>query len=266
MVNPFKHNVNLIKRSYTYIDDNFGKVSIGEVEVIVPNHSFWHKFAKGWEPETEHVFQSFIKSGSTCLDIGAWIGPTILFSLAYGAEKIVAVEPNPQSYSVLKKTIELNPHIADKVTLVNLAVSADTGTIKMGLDEDESDTSMFGINKKGIEIQTTTVTGLIEDHQLNQINLIKIDIEGAESLLVNDLIALGKVSNQCIHLSIHVPFFPDSADKHTFAQCFEHFDIYDDRGEQLSHQMLRQRLLSDQPHPKWGTRHGNYFELLLIAS
>lgn len=262
------NNITLLSREYVREANGFAKVSMGDTTLTVEDHPFWQKFAKGWEPETERIYQAYVKPGSTVLDIGAWIGPTILYSLACGAETVYALEPNPQSYTTLKRMIELNPDIENRITLINKAVSSQSGSLKMGLAKDEDDTSMFGIQShdsdiQSIQIEATTLDKLIQQYQLNNIDLIKIDIEGAEVLLHRDLQTLsGK--QQPVHLSIHVPFFPKTADKLTFAKAFKNFTIYDDRGEVLAHDDLTHRLMTEITHPDWGTKHGNFFELLLL--
>ena len=263
------NNITLLNREYVCTANGFAQVSIGDITITVEDDPFWQKFAKGWEPETERIYQAYVKPGSTVLDIGAWIGPTILYSLACGAEIIYAIEPNPQSYTILKHMIKLNPQIKNRVTLINKAVSSQSGSLNMGMAKDEDDTSMFGIQShdsdfQGVQIEATTLRKLIQQHQLNNIDLIKIDIEGAEVLLHQDLQALSQ-QQQTIHLSIHVPFFPQTADKVAFANALKNFTVYDDRGETLSHDNLTDRLMTESSHPDWGTKHGNFFELLLLS-
>lgn len=265
MIQVFDNNITLFNRDYKPQENDLATVTIDDLKISVPDHPFWAKFAQGWEPDTERIYQSSIKAGSTVLDIGAWIGPTVLFSLACGADKIIALEPNPMSFLSLKQIIELNPQLNEKATLLNQAISDKSGSLKMGLAEGESDTSTFGIQGDQIEIQSTTINTLIDQYDLEKIDLIKIDIEGAEVLLSDDLKRLSQKPGQKIHLSIHLPFFPKSADKRCFAQAFKNFTIFDDRGEQLSHQILEHRLLTEQTHPDWGTKHGNFFEIFLIV-
>lgn len=252
-------------RQYDLLNEELGKVSIDDLELVVPNHPFWRKFADGWEPDTERIFRSLLGPGSVVLDIGAWIGPTIIFALSTGASKIIALEPNPNSYRRLKKIIELNPSITERVTLVNRALHTTPGKLKMGLATGETDTSMFGIAGSEYEVDTISLGALLQEHQLENIDLVKIDIEGAEAFLHEELEQLSQQTGQAVHLSVHVPFFPEEIDKNQFADSFSNYKIYDDRGEKLSTQLLRHRLLSKESHPQWGTQHGNFFELLLVG-
>jgi hypothetical protein len=47
------------------------------------NGAFWQEVAKGtWESDTFAIFDRFLGRQHSCLDIGAWIGPTLCRKLA----------------------------------------------------------------------------------------------------------------------------------------------------------------------------------------
>ena len=250
-------------RSYQQISEELGRLTVGTLEVTLPHHGFWGKFAKGWEPDTEKIYRTHAGSGSRVLDIGAWIGPTILFAAASGASRIDAFEPNPQSIESLQTLLQLNPSLKDIVTLFPNAVSNKNETLSMGLPENESDTSMSGLSGNDFKVESLSFIDLLEQHQ--RIDLLKVDIEGAEVLLSEGFKYLSKRTGQVVHLSLHKPFFPQGADLLAFIEALQNYQIEDDRGTPLSHPELSQRLLSDESHPEWGTQHGNFFELLLVA-
>lgn len=252
------------ERSYEKLANGLCVVRLGDIEARTLDHRFWNRFADGWEPETERIYRKLVKPGSTVLDIGAWIGSTILFALACGAEKIIAIEPNPHSFAALESLCGLNPDLAHRIILENVAVSDREGVLAMGLAEGEDDTSTSGLAGNDFEIEATTLPHLLSRLDPGPIDLVKIDIEGAEILLGDDLERFSRISGQSVHLSIHVPFFPGDGDVNHFIDSLGRFSIYDDRGEQLSHRTFADRILSRESHPAWGTRHGNFFEVLLI--
>ena len=58
-----------------------------------------------WEQDTFHIFEYYknYKKG-IYIDIGAWIGPTVLYC-ANIYKKVIALEPDPIALSRLKKNI-----------------------------------------------------------------------------------------------------------------------------------------------------------------
>ena len=253
------------KRHYEPLNQEIARVSIDDLEILVPEDPFWLRFAAGWEPDTERIYRENVKHGSVVLDVGAWIGPTIIFGLYCGASRIIAVEPNPASFLRLQKLVKLNPDIEKRITLVNRALHPCPGKLTMGQMEGEDDTSMFGISGRGVEVETIALSDLIDEHALDQIDLIKIDIEGAEALLLAELEMLSGLTGQVVHLSVHVPMFPKSSNLERMAEILSAFIVTDDRGGGLSAEELRARLLSTERFPEWGTQHGNFFELLMVA-
>ena len=186
--------------------------------------------------------------------------------MACGAGRIIALEPNPQSFTAIQEMLKLSPQISGKVTLINQAVSSKPGSLRMGLAEGEDDSSTSGIMGDDFTVTATTLSDIFSDYELVSPDLIKIDIEGAEALLADDFRRLSHSRDQVIHLSVHVPMFPDSVDKSDLADAFGGFNIQDDRGELRAHEECSGRLLCTELHPKWGTRKGNFFEVLLKAN
>ena len=189
----------MFERSYEQHGDE-GIVTIGDSRARVPHNKFWHKFATGWEPDTERIYRKYVTRGGTVLDIGAWIGSTILFALAAGAGRVVAVEPNPDSFGALDKMLTYNQWMRDRVVLVNGAISDQPEVLSMGLVEGEDDTSTSGISGNDFQIQADTLLQTCSDHDISDMDLIKIDIEGAELLLVDTIRSISTWPGQVVHL------------------------------------------------------------------
>lgn len=230
----------------------------------VPDHGFWDRF-ESWEPETRKIFRQIVKGGDTVLDIGAWIGPTVLFALSAGADRVIAVEPNPASRAMLERLINLNPGMGKKVTVVPMAVCNGPSHLHLGQPQGDSDSSLFGIGGRDIVVDCLSIIDLIERQGLKEISLIKIDVEGSEILLAEDFHQLGKRPGQNIHLSIHRPFWPRDSHPEALANALAGYEIWDDRGQALTQADLHRRLVTTRSRPDWGTRHGNFFELRLRA-
>ena len=132
------------------------------------------------EAVTEFVKRT-VKKGDTVLDIGANIGYyTLIFARLVGeGGKVIAFEPSPENFAILKKNVEANGF--KNVTLVQKAVSDRTGKIKLYLSDDagEHTISGHGSGREAIEIDSVRIDDYFRDSK-ESINFIKLDIEGAE--------------------------------------------------------------------------------------
>jgi len=112
------------------------------------------------------------------IDVGAHIGAFTL-RIARHVNRVIAVEPEPVNYKFLTINIHLNK-LKDKVFLYNLALG----------DKDEQvylDRNGYGFGRTKITTERTeysscmrTMDSFVEGIGLEQVDLIKIDTEGAE--------------------------------------------------------------------------------------
>lgn len=133
------------------------------------------------EPITFSYFSRFAREGGLVVDCGANIGIYSLISAKY-ANKVIAVEPNPLVYLALQKNVKLNGF--SNVRSVNMAVWSSSGKARLYLSSYHEvstlkyDTMNEYTYGNSIEIETITLDQLLT--QEPEINLIKIDVEGAE--------------------------------------------------------------------------------------
>ena len=113
------------------------------------------------------------------LDCGANIGlASVYFSNKFPDAKIISIEPEKSNFELLLKNTEkygnvitLNGGIWNKST--NLAIK-DVGLGNWGFVVEESDTSTR------YSIKAFTIDGIIKQFNIEQIDILKIDIEGSE--------------------------------------------------------------------------------------
>lgn len=136
-----------------------------------------------YEPELVHL-DKLLKTGHTMIDVGANIGVyTIVGSTLVGEHgRVISIEPATQAYADLIENVQLNGFqniiplnlaIADFDGEAKLRVCADTSRNALGSDAADSDYE---------KVKVARLDQLVQDHQVSQVDLIKLDIEGAEEL------------------------------------------------------------------------------------
>jgi FkbM family methyltransferase len=124
------------------------------------------------------------------LDIGANAG---IYSLFVGARtsvaaSIVAVEPQPEMLTRLRTNIALNGF--STIRVMPLALSDRAGTIDLHLSADNR--GQASVTTEGgtvVTVATKTLLGLMDEVAMTQADAMKIDIEGAEALVLGAFFA-----------------------------------------------------------------------------
>lgn len=173
---------------------------------------FWKQFADGtWEPNTFKIFDTFLDVERNYVDIGAWIGPTVLYA-SPKAKKVFAFEPDPVAFVMLTQNLKLNR--AENVVVYPVAVSDKWQNIPFGAKTafgDSMASELWG--SKENTVPAISLEAIVLD--LNP-NFIKIDIEGGEKFIFESQ-SLKLALAECkptIHLSLHTPWFKDDVESY----------------------------------------------------
>jgi FkbM family methyltransferase len=137
-----------------------------------------------WEIWLTLFFARTITPGMVAIDVGANLGYyTLLLGCAVGpGGHVIAIEPVPETAELLKKTIELNG-LAGWVRLVKAAAAGGTSTATMYVPENEPKNSAIvaSLDEGTIQVPAVSIDELTSD--LERLDLIKIDAEGAEEMI-----------------------------------------------------------------------------------
>lgn len=141
-------------------------------------------FGGYYEEYEMSLFELEIESGSVVLDIGANIGLYTLIA-ARRASKVFSFEPDPRSFSNLKRNVETNN--AMNVHLINKAVRNKSGKdpfcsySKYPLDRGNLHLVSRNekMNQESIIVETISLDEFFRDKS-KRIDIVKMDIEGLE--------------------------------------------------------------------------------------
>jgi len=174
--------------------------------VVTDNPSylnFWKShFSTDWESDTFQFLNKHIDANKTVLDIGAWIGP-IAIPAALASKQVICFEPDPVAYDELQKNIYLNNltniHVEKKAVSIHDKIWLGADELGESITRDTCDANKFSIDCINIEM-------ILKKYELTEsdISFIKIDIEGHESELLQDVTLMNL--NVPMHISIHYPF------------------------------------------------------------
>lgn len=161
--------------------------------------NFWAMWESGeWEPETHAVISEYA-AGKDCVDIGAWVGPTVLWMHEAGAASIRAFEPDPVAHGVLRTNVLLNDL---DVNCSLCAVGQSSG--KLTLTAEDFGEARTQVQPEPCGHNEIEVYALSVDSACIDAEFVKVDIEGAELDLLPDLATVG-----CpMLISTHAPWWP----------------------------------------------------------
>ena len=130
-------------------------------------------------------YVSKLKTSPNILDIGAHHGAyaVVLGKLVKerGRGRVVEVEPNPNTYNVLKKNISLND-LEHTVTSQQVAVLDTPGFARIEIAGSQSHITA---KQSRFKIEVKTLTQLISQYEIENVDLLIIDVEGAELRVLN---------------------------------------------------------------------------------
>ena len=137
-----------------------------------------------YERETTHLFESLIKPGMVVIDVGAHVGYYSLLAarLVGAAGKVFAFEPEEGNHELLLGNINRNGY--SNIVAIRKAVSNRVGSTTLyltALDNGRHSAYQHGLPDRGSAVvEATTLDAFLDAQGWPKVDLVKVDVEGAE--------------------------------------------------------------------------------------
>lgn len=139
---------------------------------------------------TEAFLRTALVPGAVVVDVGANVGTVsaLAAGLVGPSGRVLAIEPHPTTFGSLRRTIEANA--LTNVTCVEVACGSGSGTTLLTDErrkDDNNRVDALGASRAGTSVWSTRLDELLAAHGIDQIDLVKIDVEGYEGAVLRGL-------------------------------------------------------------------------------
>ena len=184
------------------------------VRIKSRQYSFWYRSVdfddlnmmcrenlESWESKSREIFSVLSISSNTVFDIGSYTGVYALVAAKSNKKlNISAFEPNPELFSALEKNLKLNR--IRNVKSEQMALDDQPGEAYLYLNHD-THTSIGSLIQsstagKKVLVRKTTLDIYCKNYSINSIDLMKIDVEGYETYVIQGGLSIIKKSSPII--------------------------------------------------------------------
>jgi len=172
------------------------------------------KLGKIWEKHMHQIFEKYVTPKSVVVEAGCHIGSHTL-KLALLAQKVIALEPMPESYALLMANLQVNR--IDNVTVLERGLSDHAGTAQFaffgknnpggsGLSDNPMGLPPKSVTERHDEIIKVKLITL-DSLQLKTLDFLKCDVEGYEEKLIQGAMETIKRCRPIITMEVWSPPF-----------------------------------------------------------
>lgn len=147
------------------------------------------EFLLGWaERESVAWLQRSVRRGDTALDVGGHIGyyTRLLSKLVGRGGRVIAFEPHPENFSILRH----NSRGRSNVEALHVAAGDRDGSTLLFESAGHSNHSLvaeFAGSSESVRVETARIDTLLQRRGIERIAFAKIDVEGAEPLVLDGM-------------------------------------------------------------------------------
>jgi len=175
--------------------------------------------AQEYDRYQQDILQSLSFDYPMFMDIGSSIGIMSLSVLLRNPSiRVVCVDANRRAMQLLRQSVRLNK-LESRVSLVEAVVSDTSGEVKF----DDSLRTCSHISDTGSALSSITLEDLLK-HYAPTPCFVKIDVEGAETLLLKQLPLIENLRQFCFFIELHPLGFNKLGDPHACIDLLRRLD------------------------------------------
>jgi FkbM family methyltransferase len=146
-----------------------------------------------FDPDEREFLSQHIHEGYVFVDVGANVGGYTLFVAARAGQsgRVLAIEPQPNIFERLAYNIRQNRF--GTVKALDCAVADKTGDVTLFVDmknHGESSVKFVGLGQgPSVRVPAKALADLLKDEGFERVDAIKLDVEGAEDLILQPFLA-----------------------------------------------------------------------------
>ncbi len=184
-----------------------------------------HLFYYGdYEPVQRALWERLLTRGEelVVLDVGANMGYYSLLAAARtNVAKVVCFEPNPMVTPILRYNVQANSALAGKVTIVEAAAGDADGMVPFHRNRAEHNFGLGSLRPRTddgvtVDVPMVRLDRHLPSMSLQSVDLVKIDVEGAELAVLTGLLGFGRPT---LVIEVHPHILPSFGAK--FADILE---------------------------------------------
>lgn len=183
----------------------FGAAISGNTGDLIPSHLYYFGL---WEPAISAWIASRLRAGDTFVDVGSNIGYfSLLAANRVGRKgKIVSIEACPTVYDSLERNCSLNAY--GNIRTVHVAVSDRAGTVTLyrGPEKNSGAATIItdGNATGGTTVAALPLPDILKPEECESLRLIKVDVEGAEYLVLSGALPLLKSAGSQLEVVVEL--------------------------------------------------------------
>jgi FkbM family methyltransferase len=153
-------------------------------------------FTGQYEPQETALLEALIKRGQTFVDVGAhWGYFTLIASQRVGPTgRVLSIEADPRLFHTLSRNVRSNE--LAQVDPIRVAAAAEAGLLQMSGYKERDDN--WGVSRlvgpagaigdpDVFEVSADSIDSLLDQRNIGQVDVLKMDIEGAEALALRGM-------------------------------------------------------------------------------